>query len=94
MFKAESYLHNTKTIITLIMFSQLFLIGILVAVTSAAPSSPYEALELADNCNESLCRLPNCRCSSTQIPGGLTAAETPQVILHKDSFLSPWLLEN
>lgn len=31
-------------------------------------------------CNEELCTLPNCRCSSTEIPGGLTLEETPQFV--------------
>lgn len=58
---------------------QILLIGVLVAVSFGAPPPAYDARELAESCNEEACRLPNCRCSSTQIPGGLTALETPQV---------------
>lgn len=61
------------------MMYRLLLIGLLVAVTFGAPQRGYDVFELAENCNEALCSLPNCRCSSTQIPGGLTSSETPQV---------------
>ncbi|CAH0697353.1 unnamed protein product [Spodoptera exigua] len=37
-------------------------------------------LPLAKECNEELCKLPNCRCSSTDIPGGLLPRDTPQFI--------------
>ncbi|XP_059056313.1 chitin deacetylase 8-like [Achroia grisella] len=38
-------------------------------------------LPLAEPCNEDLCKLPNCKCSSTDIPGGLQPRDTPQFIL-------------
>ncbi|CAH1641770.1 unnamed protein product [Spodoptera littoralis] len=37
-------------------------------------------LPLAEKCNEELCKLPNCRCSSTNIPGGFRPRDTPQFI--------------
>ncbi len=30
-------------------------------------------------CKPELCQLPDCRCSSTEIPGGLDPRNTPQV---------------
>lgn len=34
---------------------------------------------LATECDEELCKLPDCRCSSTDIPGGLLPRDVPQV---------------
>lgn len=36
-------------------------------------------LPLATECDETKCLLPRCRCSSTDIPGGLAARDVPQV---------------
>lgn len=36
-------------------------------------------LPLAEECVEAFCKLPNCRCSSTNIPGNLAPRDTPQV---------------
>lgn len=51
----------------------------LIGYASAAviPSSQGKA---APFCNTAECIPPNCRCMSTDIPGGLTKEETPQVI--------------
>lgn len=38
-----------------------------------------EELVLADVCDEEDCQLPDCRCSSTNIPGGLNPRDVPQV---------------
>ena len=35
----------------------------------------------AQPCDQSKCKLPSCHCASTSIPGGLTAEETPQMIV-------------
>ena len=35
----------------------------------------------AKPCNPDLCKLPDCYCSGTDIPGGLGPKETPQIIL-------------
>ena len=34
----------------------------------------------AKPCVEADCKLPNCRCASTNIPGGLQPSETPQIV--------------
>ncbi|KOB56571.1 Chitin deacetylase 5a, partial [Operophtera brumata] len=39
-----------------------------------------EELALAEACDEELCKLPDCRCSSTDIPGGLQPRDTPQFV--------------
>ncbi|KAJ8708748.1 hypothetical protein PYW08_010130 [Mythimna loreyi] len=39
-----------------------------------------DELKLAEECDEELCKLPNCRCSSTDIPGGLLPRDTPQFV--------------
>lgn len=49
-------------------------LALLVAVAYAADELP-----LAETCDEELCQLPTCRCSTTRIPGGLAARDTPQV---------------
>lgn len=33
----------------------------------------------ATPCNTTTCKLPNCFCSGTTIPGGIAVAQTPQV---------------
>ena len=38
-------------------------------------------LPLAEPCNKDVCKSPNCRCSSVDIPGGFDARDTPQVCL-------------
>ncbi|XP_052751015.1 chitin deacetylase 8-like [Galleria mellonella] len=38
-------------------------------------------LPLAEQCDEELCQLPDCRCSSINIPRGLQARDTPQFVL-------------
>ncbi|CAH2058119.1 unnamed protein product, partial [Iphiclides podalirius] len=37
-------------------------------------------LPLAKECDENACKLPNCRCSLTSIPGGLEPRNTPQFV--------------
>nr|XP_012558396.2 chitin deacetylase 8-like [Hydra vulgaris] len=37
--------------------------------------------EKASLCDESKCKLPNCRCASEEIPGGLPITDTPQIVL-------------
>jgi Polysaccharide deacetylase len=39
------------------------------------------AVEKAAKCDKEACQLPNCRCSSRDIPGGYTAEEIPQFVL-------------
>ena len=35
----------------------------------------------ADTCDPQKCKLPKCRCSGTDIPGGLNVSSTPQMVL-------------
>jgi len=51
--------------------------------TTPAPPSTTPPPDMAKKCREEDCQLPWCFCSSdgTQIPGGLTLEETPQMIL-------------
>jgi len=39
-----------------------------------------EAYSLADPCDAEKCKLPDCRCASTDIPGGLSPEKTPQIV--------------
>ncbi len=55
----------------------LLLAAISVTATIVTTASAYEP---AQSCDKSKCKLPNCRCASTSIPGGLPANETPQII--------------
>ena len=34
-------------------------------------------------CNSAVCQLPDCRCSTTDIPGGFDRSEVPQVNFYK-----------
>ena len=36
---------------------------------------------LAYSCNTSVCKLPACKCPTNVPPGGLSAAQTPQLIM-------------
>nr|WJN23032.1 chitin deacetylase 5a [Antheraea pernyi] len=40
-----------------------------------------DELPLAEPCDEETCKLPDCRCSNTDIPGGLAPRDTPQFVL-------------
>ncbi|CAK1589664.1 unnamed protein product [Parnassius mnemosyne] len=58
----------------------VILIPALFAAIAVADGDNKE-LPLAEACDEDLCKLPNCRCSSTEIPGGLKPRDTPQFVL-------------
>ncbi|XP_055347521.1 uncharacterized protein LOC129594756 [Paramacrobiotus metropolitanus] len=52
------------------------------ANTTFLPANATKApRRYATRCKPAKCRLPNCRCGSTEIPGGLPADQTPQMIL-------------
>ncbi|KAJ8708394.1 hypothetical protein PYW07_010519 [Mythimna separata] len=44
------------------------------------PERDPNELPLGEECNEELCKLPDCRCSTTDIPGGLLPRNTPQFV--------------
>ncbi|KAK9739759.1 hypothetical protein QE152_g8712 [Popillia japonica] len=48
---------------------------------SASGISRADDLVLAEACDASACSLPDCRCMSTDIPGGLDISEIPQIVL-------------
>ncbi|XP_068624155.1 chitin deacetylase 8-like [Battus philenor] len=54
-------------------------IGIILAVLAVAALANGQ-LPLGRECDERACRLPRCRCSSTDIPGGLLPRDTPQFV--------------
>ena len=39
------------------------------------------AEQAAENCNPTVCRLPDCFCGGSESPGGLRKEETPQFVL-------------
>lgn len=51
---------------------------ILIAAAVAADSEENKAEE----CDPETCQLPDCRCSSTEIPGGLDPRDVPQVSIN------------
>ncbi|XP_038218118.1 chitin deacetylase 8 [Zerene cesonia] len=57
----------------------LLLFTFIVFVVASAISA--DVLPLAEPCDEELCKLPDCRCSSTVIPGNLKPHEVPQFVL-------------
>ncbi|XP_072946466.1 chitin deacetylase 8-like [Epargyreus clarus] len=50
-------------------------------VASAIAEEARRNLNLATECDEARCQLPRCRCSGTDIPGGLNPRDTPQLVL-------------
>ncbi|KAI8423638.1 hypothetical protein MSG28_012698 [Choristoneura fumiferana] len=58
----------------------LLVLALFVAVW-AQEESEEEGLTLAEPCDAESCQLPDCRCSSTNIPGGLAARDVPQFVL-------------
>ncbi|XP_053620069.1 chitin deacetylase 8-like [Plodia interpunctella] len=55
--------------------------AVLLTLLLAAYTSGEDELQLADVCDPEACKLPDCRCSNTEIPGGLEARDTPQFVL-------------
>ncbi|KAJ0171784.1 hypothetical protein K1T71_012547 [Dendrolimus kikuchii] len=53
---------------------------LLLTVLLALAVTAHE-LPLAEPCDIEACQLPNCRCSSTEIPGGLAASNVPQFVV-------------
>lgn len=51
-----------------------------ISVCLCAPRDEVSA-QKAQPCNRDLCQLPDCRCSGTDIPGGLSREETPQFVM-------------
>ncbi|KAL0860476.1 hypothetical protein ABMA27_009857 [Loxostege sticticalis] len=59
-----------------------FLLSLLAVAAMAEDSSEEEDfLPLAEECDPETCRLPECRCSSTSIPGNLSPRNTPQFVM-------------
>ena len=56
-----------------------FLISFLFCSLSVLAYIPYQNTA---SCNAQNCQLPNCYCPSTNIPGGLSLADTPQFIFY------------
>ena len=44
-------------------------------------SSFSKAKDPAQPCDENKCKLPDCRCAGTDIPGGINLNDTPQIIM-------------
>lgn len=65
------------------------LLAVAVSVVLGAPKTGRVPFQLATSCDPEKCRLPDCRCFSTDIPGNLEPSETPQVILNQSSIYEP-----
>ncbi len=55
------------------------LLLLLFCVTTLLPA--FSRSQKADRCDPSFCRLPNCFCGGSEIPGGLKNKDTPQFVL-------------
>ena len=46
--------------------------------------------DIAQPCNDDVCKLPDCFCSGTKIPGGLNPKDVPQMVMisFDDAFTS------
>jgi len=60
------------------MKPSIFLVALIVSA-SAAVLPFHHSGKAAPFCDAAQCNLPACRCMSTENPGGLTKAQTPQV---------------
>lgn len=68
------------------MVKFVVVLGLALCVSALALPSPTEhQLEKGVSCNPDLCKLPNCRCSSTELDESIPTSETPQVGLENDS---------
>ena len=52
-----------------------------VSALSYLSQSFAKARNPAQPCDESQCKLPDCRCAGTDIPGGLPVSDTPQIVM-------------
>ncbi|RVE52174.1 hypothetical protein evm_003247 [Chilo suppressalis] len=57
------------------------LLSLFLVASAVVNGEETEELPLAELCDPEICKLPNCRCSSTQIPGGLAPRDTPQFVM-------------
>ncbi|XP_072946462.1 chitin deacetylase 8-like [Epargyreus clarus] len=57
------------------------LITLILAIAVAFVVADEEELPLAEACDPEVCKLPDCRCSLTGIPGDLLPRNTPQFVL-------------
>ena len=56
----------------------IYLASILTTYLYAISAKPVHD---AKPCNEDLCKLPDCFCSGTKIPGGLAVEDVPQMVM-------------
>lgn len=61
------------------MSNKIFTAIIIFCVTHRTVSRP--ANDPAEPCDPTKCKLPDCRCSSTNIPGDLPASKVPQIVM-------------
>ena len=68
------------------MRKAMFAFGLVVLLAS---SQVLASKGPAQPCVQAQCHLPDCRCSSTDVPGGFSSSEVPQV-----SHFNPTLVKN
>ena len=56
------------------------LFQLLLAAMLAHEACPMPTNNPAQPCDQSACQLPDCRCASTDVPGGLSSSEVPQIV--------------
>lgn len=61
--------------------TKLLFACVLIGLAGLSLGSPVFNAKAAAACNPETCLLPACRCSGTDIPGGLTSAQTPQFVM-------------
>lgn len=61
------------------MIKYLILVSTIAAAFAAPSFLDTDDYLRAAACTAENCKAPDCRCASTNIPGGLNASETPQV---------------
>lgn len=84
--KIAAYINYSGSVSTLVVKCvkmKWFLVLALFVAVWAQDESGEDGLTLAEPCDAEACQLPDCRCSSTNIPGGLAARDVPQVIRHR-----------
>lgn len=59
----------------------IMLLSVQLVEVSAKAAYFFTKLGPAELCDHDKCELPNCRCADTNIPGGLEAEDTPQIVM-------------
>lgn len=78
--KRDRYINRHLIFFTSVSF-KMSRSTVLITLLIVSLTFPATLQEKAKNCDPSKCKLPDCRCSSTDIPGLLAPSDTPQFVV-------------